>query len=364
MSEPALLVLDGVAKDYGGVSAVRGMDLEIAAGEFVAIMGPSGCGKSTTLRMIAGLESPSEGEIRLRGRRVNEVKPWNRETPMVWQSLALFPFLSVQRNVEFGLKMRGLSVRERERRTLSWLERLRIAQYRNRRVDQLSGGERQRVALARALVTEPEILLLDEPLSALDAHLVVRMQAELKQLQEQLGITFCYVTHNQSEAFAMADRVVIMSDGRVQQVGTPREIYRTPANRFVAEFVGANNIIPGTIEAIATGTAKVATRFGTLFAALPSANAVAVGEPVSLVVSADRVQVGLQPNGAENTLAGTVIGEEFVGAFVTLHLDLGEGAALRVQSQQHVLEALDFARDLRLVASWRAKHTFILKDAS
>lgn len=364
MSEAALLVLDAVAKDYGGVPAVRGVDLEIAAGQFVAIMGPSGCGKSTTLRMIAGLEAPSQGEIRLRGRRMNEVKPWDRDTPMVWQNLALFPFLTVQRNVEFGLKMRGLSAAERERRTRPWLERLRIAQYGNRRVDQLSGGERQRVALARALVTEPEILLLDEPLSALDAHLVVRMQAELKQLQEQLGITFCYVTHNQSEAFAMADRVVVMSEGRIQQVGTPRNIYRAPANRFVAEFVGANNIIQGTVEMIAAGTAKVATRFGALFATLPVAEAVSVGEAVSLVVSADRVGVGPQPNGAENALAGTVIGEEFVGAFVTLHLDLGEGAALRVQSQQHVLDALDLARDRRLCASWRAEHTFILKNES
>jgi spermidine/putrescine transport system ATP-binding protein len=295
---------------------------------------------------------------------MNEVKPWDRDTPMVWQSLALRGSDATHLEAELDVALDAEEGEEREARILPWLERLRIAQYRKRRVDQLSGGERQRVALARALVTEPEILLLDEPLSALDAHLVVRMQAELKQLQEQLGITFCYVTHNQSEAFAMADRVVIMSEGRIQQVGTPRAIYRAPANRFVAEFVGANNIISGTIEGVAGGIASVATRFGTLFAALSSADAVAIGERVSLVVSADRVALGPEPNGAENALAGTVIGEEFVGAFVTLHLDLGEGASLRVQSQQHVLEALDVARDRRLVASWPAEHTFIIKDES
>ncbi len=324
-------------------------------------MGPSGCGKSTTLRMIAGLEMPSAGEIRLRGRRMNEVKPWDRDTPMVWQNLALFPFLSVQRNVEFGLKMRGLGAAEREARVLPWLERLRIAQFRDRRVDQLSGGERQRVALARALVTEPEILLLDEPLSALDAHLVVRMQAELKQLQEQLGITFCYVTHNQSEAFAMADRVVIMSDGRIQQVGTPREIYRAPANHFVAEFVGANNILRGTVRGLAGGIATVETKFGTLSAAVPERGAPAIGDSVSLVVSADRVDLGQRGNGADNTLQRQ---RHRRGVCRRLR-----DAAPRSRRRHGASRAEPAARSRRarlcagrqLRASWRAEHTFIMK---
>ena len=359
MNEP-LLVMDRVVKRYGDAAAVRGINLEIKEGEFVAIMGPSGCGKTTTLRMIAGLEIPSEGDIWLRGRRMNELKPWDRDTPMVWQNLALFPFLSVLRNVEFGLKMRGLSANKREERAMRWLERLGIAQYRNRKVDQLSGGERQRVALARALVTEPEILLLDEPMSALDAHLVVRMQADLKQLQEQLGITFCYVTHNQSEAFAMADRVVIMSDGRTQQVGTPREIYRAPANRFVAEFVGANNILTGTVRGVVDGTAAVETRFGIFSAALPHQSVLEVGARVSLVISADRVSLGRDAAGTGNAMQGSVIGEEFVGAFVTLYLDIGDGREFRVQTQQHTLDALEFTRGTRLVAAWKPEHTFIL----
>jgi spermidine/putrescine transport system ATP-binding protein len=359
MTEP-LLVMDGVGKRYGEVAAVRDLTLEIHAGEFVAIMGPSGCGKTTTLRMIAGLEVPDEGEVRLRGRRMNEVKPWDRDTPMVWQNLALFPFLSVLKNVEFGLKMRGLPAPERQERARRWLERLGIDQYRHRSVAQLSGGERQRVALARALVTEPEILLLDEPMTALDAHLVVRMQAELKQLQEQLGITFCYVTHNQSEAFAMADRVVIMSEGCIQQTATPRQVYRAPANRFVAEFVGANNILPGHIRDIVDGTAAVETGFGTFWAALPGRTPLKAGTRVNLVISADRVVLGRDTQANGNALPGRIVGEEFVGAFVTLHLDIGQGTAFRVQTQQHALDALEFGRGTRLIASWRPEHTFVL----
>ncbi|MDP7641552.1 MAG: ABC transporter ATP-binding protein, partial [Alphaproteobacteria bacterium] len=217
MSE-ALLVLDQVVKRFGEHAAVDGVDLQISKGEFLAIMGPSGCGKTTTLRMIAGLEAPSEGEIRLNGTRINELKPWQRDTPLVWQNLALFPHLSVLKNVEFGLKMRNVGGRERRERSMNWLERMGLGDYAGRNIAQLSGGERQRVAIARALVTEPEILLLDEPLSALDAHLRVRMQSEITQLQKQLGITFAYVTHNQSEAFAMASRVAIMNGGLIQQI--------------------------------------------------------------------------------------------------------------------------------------------------
>jgi spermidine/putrescine transport system ATP-binding protein len=355
-----LLVLDGIVKRYDDQTAVHRLDLDIAAGEFIALMGPSGCGKTTTLRMIAGLETPSEGEIRLRGRRLNEVKPWERDTPLVWQSLALFPFMSVIKNVEFGLKMRDVAGAERTRRAMSWLERLGIAKYRDRKIDQLSGGERQRVALARALVTQPEILLLDEPLSALDAHLVIRMQAELKQLQQQLGITFCYVTHNQSEAFAMADRVAIMAEGKLQQVGPPREVYRAPANRFVADFVGANNILNGRIKSVAGDVAAVETQYGLVRATAPAS--AKAGDPVAIVVSADRITVDERGAPDENALAGTVISEEFVGAFVTLHVDIGEGKSFRAQLQQHALEALSAERGKRLTLRWKPEHTVILEE--
>ncbi|MCP4330117.1 MAG: ABC transporter ATP-binding protein [Alphaproteobacteria bacterium] len=359
MSEP-LLVLDRVAKRFGSITAVREVDIEISEGEFVAIMGPSGCGKTTTLRMIAGLETPSDGEIRLRGRRMNEVKPWDRDTPLVWQSLALFPFMSVVKNVEFGLRMRGIGSSERRQRALNWLERLGIGSHRDRKVDRLSGGERQRVALARALVTEPEILLLDEPLSALDAHLVVRMQSELSQLQDQLGITFCYVTHNQSEAFAMADRVVIMSDGQVQQVGSPRVVYRAPANRFVADFVGANNVIAGTVRGLEDDRTMVDTGFGTLAAPASKVGTLKVGDTVDLVVSADRISLSTTGGGDENRIRGTLISEQFVGAVVTLYLDTGGESEFRVQLQQHEADALEMSRGVSLIAGWRAEHTYIL----
>jgi spermidine/putrescine transport system ATP-binding protein len=237
-----------VRKSYGDSVAVKHLDLEIARGEFVAIMGPSGCGKTTTLRMLAGLEAPSAGTIEIGGRVMNDVPAHQRDTPLVWQSLALFPFLNVRENVEFGLRMRGVSEPERRTRSLMWLERLGLKGFEKRRIDQLSGGQRQRVALARSLVTEPQMLLLDEPLSALDAHLVIRMQGVLTKLQKELGITFVYVTHSQSEAFAMADRVVIMDHGEIAQIGDPKEVYRTPRNRFVAEFVGRNNILAGRVE--------------------------------------------------------------------------------------------------------------------
>jgi ABC-type nitrate/sulfonate/bicarbonate transport system ATPase subunit/peptidoglycan/xylan/chitin deacetylase (PgdA/CDA1 family) len=184
--------------------------------------------------MLAGLEQPSEGEIRIDGRRMNDLPAHERDTPLVWQSLALFPFLNVRQNVEFGLRMRGVDGPERRRRAVEWLERMGLKGFEDRRIDQLSGGQRQRVALARSLVTEPEMLLLDEPLSALDAHLVIRMQGVLTRLQRELGITFVYVTHSQSEAFAMADRVVIMGHGEIAQIGPAREVYRSPASRFVA----------------------------------------------------------------------------------------------------------------------------------
>jgi spermidine/putrescine transport system ATP-binding protein len=357
------LVLDRVTKLYGDEIAVHPLDLEIEAGEFIAIMGPSGCGKTTTLRMIAGLEKPSSGEIRLRGARLNDKAPWDRDTPLVWQSLALFPFLSVLKNVEFGLKARGIAASERRERSMRWLERLGIAQYHNRPVDALSGGERQRVALARALVTEPEILLLDEPLSALDAHLVVRMQAELKQLQRQLGITFCYVTHSQSEAFAMADRVVIMSRGRIQQVGRPREIYRAPANRFVAGFIGANNMLSGRITGVGPDRAAVETAFGTFKVGIPAGDSFRTGEAVTLVISADRLGVVTDPAVGGNSLRGTVIGEEFVGAVVTLHIDLGEGTAFRVQLQQHGLDQLDLAQGQAVTIAWKPEHAVLLHES-
>ncbi|MEI8177437.1 ABC transporter ATP-binding protein [Aestuariivirga sp.] len=352
MAEP-LVVFDNVVKRFGTFEAVKRMNFEIREGEFLALMGPSGCGKTTTLRMLAGLEQPTEGDIRLAGKSLVDVKPHERDTPMVWQSLALFPFLNARENVEFGLKMRGLDGPSRRRKALDWLERLGIGEFGERDVNSLSGGQRQRVALARALVTEPKILLLDEPLSALDAHLVIRMQAVLTKLQRELGITFVYVTHSQSEAFAMADRVVIMSKGEIAQIGSARDIYRTPANRFVAEFVGRNNIFAGTVN----GSGNVDTPAGT-FTLDGKAKP---GERVSFVVAADVVSLSVSRPTARNTFAAQLISEEFVGSMVTLFLEAPGNTEIKVQVQERSLEGIPREPGQTLFLSFDSSHAHILK---
>ena len=359
MSEP-LVAFEGVVKRFGNFVAVEKLDLEIQKGEFIAVMGPSGCGKTTTLRMLAGLEVPTGGTIRLSGQVMNDVKPSERDTPMVWQSLALFPFLDARRNVEFGLKMRGVGADERRARAMEWLDRLGIGEFADRDVAQLSGGQRQRVALARALVTEPEILLLDEPLSALDAHLVIRMQGVLNRLQKELGITFVYVTHSQSEAFAMADRVVIMNQGRIEQIGAPRDIYRTPESRFVAEFVGRNNIISGTISDVSQDRAVITTPAGTFQAPAGDSRHVEAGEEITFVVSADLVSLSLDRPDAENAVECQVISEEFVGSIVTLFLETADGTELKAQVQQSTLDAVEPRPGKTLWVSWGVDRVHIL----
>ena len=361
MSEP-LVVFDKVVKRFGDFTAVHEMNLDIHEGEFLALMGPSGCGKTTTLRMLAGLEQPTKGEIRLAGQVMNDVKPHERDTPMVWQSLALFPFLNARKNVEFGLKMRGLDAGTRRDKALHWLDRMGLAEFAERPVDQLSGGQRQRVALARALVTEPKILLLDEPLSALDAHLVIRMQGELTRLQRELGITFVYVTHSQSEAFAMADRVVIMGDGIIAQTGAPREIYRSPANRFVAEFVGRNNILRGSITSLARRVATIKSPAGKFKVNLPFGKEVKKGDNLSFAISADLVHLSDKKPKGDNIVPCTLISEEFVGSVMTLFLESADGTEFKAQVQERELANIDLKDTKTLYLSWPALSAHVLED--
>lgn len=362
MNEP-LVVLDGVQKSFGDFVAVKRADLTINAGEFIAIMGPSGCGKTTTLRMLAGLETPSAGTIRIGGDVMNDVPPHERDTPMVWQSLALFPFLNVRENVEFGLKMRGVAAGERKRRAKDWLERLEIGEFSERNIETLSGGQKQRVALARSLVTEPKLLLLDEPLSALDAHLVIRMQGVLTRLQRELGITFVYVTHSHSEAFAMADRVVIMSQGEIAQIGKPREIYRAPANRFVAEFVGRNNILKGVIAKDDAGRVTLDSPIGH-FGVPAETSPPASGTPASLVIAADMVRITRDAIEAENSVTATLISEEFVGSIVTLFLEAKDGTEFKVQLQERALADLDIHAGGQFHLSWASSDAHLLTEKS
>lgn len=355
-----LVLLEGVEKHFGSFVAVKNLNLTIEKGEFVAIMGTSGCGKTTTLRMLAGLEQPTAGTIRIAGKLMNDVRPHERDTPMVWQSLALFPFLNVRENVEFGLKMRNQPSQVRSKKALEWLDRLGVLEFAERNVETLSGGQRQRVALARSLVTEPQLLLLDEPLSALDAHLVIRMQSVLTKLQRELGITFVYVTHSQSEAFAMADRVIIMSNGEIVQTGIPRDIYREPANRFVAEFVGRNNIISGTIATIVDQKIEVNSSAGT-FRLYANGQAIpAVGDTATFVIAADLVEVTRTNPKADNVVECGLISEEFIGSMVTLFLETDDGTDFKVQLQERELAKLDHNSGGSFYLSWQTGSAHLL----
>ncbi len=358
-----LVLFDHVTKRFGPTTAVDSISLQIFEGEFLSIMGPSGCGKTTTLRMLAGLEEPSEGEIQLAGERINNVTVSERDTPMVWQSLALFPFLNVIKNVEFGLKMRGVSTIERRRRALDWLERLEIVDFADREISQLSGGQQQRVALARSLVTEPRILLLDEPLSALDANLVVRMQGVLTKLQKELGITFVYVTHRQSEAFAMSDRVVIMNQGRIEQIDSAKGIYRNPATRFVAEFVGANNILTGTVIA-ADKLIEIDTPAGRFKSVESSGHIWSIGDTTSLVISADLIRLSTSAVNDENEMECRFISEEFVGSIVTVLAETPDGADFRIQLQQRELSELDLKVGATVYVRWDSHDAHLLRDTN
>ena len=241
-----------VTKRYGTVAAVEDLSLDIAPGSYTCLLGPSGCGKTTTLRMIAGHETISSGEIRIGDRRVNDLPAAQRNTAMVFQNYALFPHKTVLDNVAFGLKMRNVPKAERQQRTAQMLALVGLEDFAQRKPAQLSGGQQQRVALARALVTRPQVLLLDEPLSALDESLRVKTRSELRKLQRQFGLTFIQVTHAQDEAFSLSDRVVVMNQGRIDQVGKPTEIFNRPASQFVAKFVGDNNILIGTVVSAET----------------------------------------------------------------------------------------------------------------
>jgi putative spermidine/putrescine transport system ATP-binding protein len=290
------LVLTALTKRYGDTVAVDAIDLHIAAGSYCCLLGPSGCGKTSTLRMIAGHERASSGEILLGGKYVTHAGPAERGTAMMFQSYALFPHLSVLDNVAFSWKMRGRSVAERHARARELLELVAMTPYLARLPSELSGGQQQRVALARALMTEPSVLLLDEPLSALDPFLRVQMRAELKRWQHRLGFTFVHVTHSQEEAMALADQVVVMNHGRIEQDGSARDVFNVPSSEFVARFIGAHNIVD-------TPAGKVAVRADRLRLGGPARDshdaASRAGSVVAVEYQGTYVQIAVAPAGAE-----------------------------------------------------------------
>jgi putative spermidine/putrescine transport system ATP-binding protein len=320
----AFLELEGVRKTFAGTVAVEGFDLAAEKGEFVSFLGPSGCGKTTTLRMIAGFELPTAGTIKIDGGDVTHRPPNRRNVGMVFQSYALFPNMTTADNIGFGMKVRGRPRDQIRQRVGELLDLVQLEGRGDRFPWQLSGGQQQRVALARALAIEPQVLLLDEPLSALDAKIRVALRHQIRSIQRQLGITTVYVTHDQEEALSLSDRVVVMSDGRIEQIGTPADIYNFPTTHFVASFVGTLNLL--TAQVIDASTGRVSVSGQEIRAARPVETA-RDGATVTLAVRPEGIEVGT--DGGANRLTGTVEDVSFLGSIVRIRLRLdGEGTTL------------------------------------
>ena len=304
-SAPPEIRLSELTKDFREVRAVDHVSLDIRSGEFFSLLGPSGCGKTTTLRMIGGFELPTAGRIELRGHDVTADPPDKRPVNMVFQNYALFPHLDVHENIAFGLRRKRVDRAETKRRVGEALELVHLAGYDKRKPNQLSGGQQQRVALARALVNRPNVLLLDEPLGALDLKLRKALQIELKRVQTEVGITFVYVTHDQEEALTMSDRIAVMSGGHVEQLGTPEELYERPTTRFVADFIGTSNLLSGSVESIEGTSAIVRLRTGETCLTAAS-NGLRVGAPVELSVRPEAVVLHSRNGSGPNAVAGTI----------------------------------------------------------
>ncbi len=326
-----MIALDHVHKAFGSFVAVEEANLEIARGEFFSLLGPSGCGKTTTLRMIAGFEHPTRGRILLDGLDVTGTPPYRRQVNTVFQQYALFPHLDVLDNVAFGPMNAKVPKAEARRRAAAMLEVVRLGELAHRRPAQLSGGQQQRVALARALVNLPKALLLDEPLAALDLKLRHAMQVELKRIQREVGITFVFVTHDQTEALTMSDRIAVMSHGRIEQIGTPEEIYQRPATVFVAGFIGSANLLPATVESADGGRRRCRLGDGTIVDAVVSGPPSAVGDPATVLVRPERVSLlGDAPAGSTG-LRASVTEILFQGPVIRALLRTDDGTILAAE---------------------------------
>jgi putrescine transport system ATP-binding protein len=326
-----LVEIRNVTKTFGRQYAVDDVSLAIYPREFFSLLGASGCGKTTLLRLLAGFERPDQGRLLIGGQDVTELPPYQRPVNMMFQSYALFPHLSVADNVGFGLRQDGLPRREVRARVAEMLDMVQLGQYARRKPDQLSGGQRQRVALARSLIKHPKLLLLDEPLGALDRKLREHTQFELVNIQERIGITFVMVTHDQEEAMTMSTRMAVMNEGRIRQIGTPSEIYEFPANRFVAGFIGAVNQFEGRVLAHQEDLLEVHADSAGAELRVRTAQAVAPGTPLVVAVRPEKVRIGREPPPGDNRLPGTVEEIAYLGDVSIYHLRVAGGALVEAQ---------------------------------
>jgi len=335
----ALIEIRNLAKSFGAVKAVDGVDLDINPGEFLTLLGPSGSGKTTVLRMIAGFETPDSGSVKLNGKDITYLPPYERDVNTVFQDYALFPHMDVISNIEYGLRVKGVEKKERREKASRALDQVRLSGYENRKPNQLSGGQRQRVALARALVNRPSVLLLDEPLGALDLKLRQQMQIELKELQREVGITFIFVTHDQEEALTMSDRIAVFDKGKIQQLDKPSTIYERPSNEFVAGFVGISNLISG----------KAAEEI--------------IGQAGTFTVRPEKIQLGTMA-GQIRSAEGTIKEVEYRGPSTRFLVELDAGVtlmALRQNTHETSLE-VEALRNSRTTLSWERSSEYQVRS--
>ena len=372
MSEPApgethtangdsVVILDQVVKRFGSVVAVDRLNLEIRRGEFFSMLGPSGCGKTTTLRLIGGFEMPSEGVVRLDGQDVTDLPAYKRDVNTVFQSYGLFPHLSVYDNVAFGLRRKKVPAKEVDRRVVEALELVSLAGYGKRRRSQLSGGQQQRVALARALVNRPQVLLLDEPLGALDLKLRKQMQLELKRIQKEVGITFVFVTHDQEEAMTISDRIAVMNNGRIEQLGRPEDVYERPSTVFVAEFLGASNLLDGTYRGTNGGWGEVDLANGVKIR-IPVERDRRAGESVRVGVRPEKIQVipvDTEPSASQNVVPATLRSAVFAGVSFQYFFQTSEGREMTAFDRNSTGGAVAKPGDAVRLA-WAPQHTFVI----
>lgn len=354
-----LLGVEGVTKRYGSVAALDNLSLQVSEGECLALLGPSGCGKTTLLNIVAGFIEPDAGDIKVAGTSIAAVPPHRRGMGMVFQDYALFPHLSVMENVEFGLRMRGRPAAERRREAEQALALVGLAQLGERGVQQLSGGQRQRVAVARALAIQPRLLLFDEPLSNLDAGLRESMRTEIRSLLTRTGITALFVTHDQAEAFAVADRIALLNRGRVEQVGRPGDLYEQPATRFAAGFLGACNTLPARAAAVVDGLLTLEVDGVRLLARLPSGPCPALGALVTLVVRPHHLHPTDAGAAAGNHLAGVVETMEYLGWLTRVTLRSAQGRALLLE----IPGRAGLTPGAALQVTWRAEDSWVIPGA-